>query len=157
MILFYCFEKNVHFWLKETKVSGGKVLSQIIFFFSPTNRKLNVIRSSQLGLVCSVSEQAQLSVECRVLTRPWPGKQETWLFSKESWSQVIRKEAGISEFPWLPVIHIKGLQVALWDFSQLTDDITVACSSSNVHTCFAILIIIIYYWWSLPVVQNDGT
>lgn len=90
-------------------------------------------------------------------TRPWPVKQEMWLYSKQSWSPVIRKEAAISEFPWLPVIHIKGLQVALWDFSQLADDIAVASSSSNVHACFAILIIIIYYWWSLPVVQNDGT
>lgn len=91
------------------------------------------------------------------IARPWPVRQETWLYSKQSWPQVIRKEAAVSGFPWLPVIYIKGLQVALWDFSQLTDDITVAGSSSNVHACFAILIIIIYYWWSLPVVQDDGT
>lgn len=108
------------------------------------------------GLVCSVPEQAVLC-GLQGITRPWPVKQETWLHSKQSWSQVIRQEKAILEFPWLPVIHIKGLQVALWDFSQFTDDITVASSSSNVHACFAILIIIIYNWGSLTVVENDGT
>lgn len=63
----------------------------------------------------------------------------------------------VTERPWIPVVHIQSLQVALRDSCQLIDDVAETCCCGDVHACLATLIVVVDYGWTLVMAQNDGT